>query len=41
MSHQTIPELFEKYSQLAKLLPKQPSDDDMLILYGLLIILAP
>lgn len=35
MSHQTIPELFEKYTQLAKLLPKQPSDEDMLILYGL------
>ena len=35
MSYQTIPELFEKYTQLAKLLPKKPSDEDMLILYGL------
>jgi diazepam-binding inhibitor (GABA receptor modulating acyl-CoA-binding protein) len=26
---------FEKYSQLVKLLPKQPNDNDLLILYGL------
>ena len=26
---------FEKYSQLVKLLPKKPNDNDLLILYGL------
>tara|TARA_B100001287_G_scaffold267521_1_gene262764 strand:- start:364 stop:630 length:267 start_codon:yes stop_codon:yes gene_type:complete len=35
MEQQSILNKFEKYCQLVKMLPSRPSDEDLLILYGL------